>query len=197
VCSGVREEDVRATATATATPASAATATALRTGFSSLVRRARSGTSAAAGGESHGRGQLVFPGQDESRAVSAKLELVGGAPIFWSSACSNVLEATSSSSSSSLGGAARRCGECSRYLASVFLPRGREAAAAAGAAAAATATDCGGVGSSSSKEEKPVATPWKVRPFLVGALLWLCVIRANGSRKCSQGLVLFRLLATV
>lgn len=110
----------------------------------------------------------------ESPAVSAKVEVVGGDAVCWSSKCSRVLvgaapaAAATNSSSEKVkpGDAARRCKECTSYLDSVLLPRVQEAfagAAAAAAAAASTTVGNGGSGGSEKREERESAAGTKRR----------------------------------
>eukprot|EP00903_Cladosiphon_okamuranus_P016657 g15360.t1 len=117
------------------------------------IRREDAGPKAVA--EIADLGALVRGLVDESTAVSAKVEVVDGNAVCWSSKCSRLLvgatsaPANSSSERDMPGDAARRCKECTTYLNAVLLPRVRETCAAAAAAATTV-----GIDSSSGTEKR-------------------------------------------
>lgn len=101
---------------------------------------------------------LVRGPANEIPSVSAKLEVVGGDAVCWSSKCPRVLGAEAAAAAAANfsdkdkpGGAARRCIECTKFLDSVLLPRVRESAAASASAASGA---IGGGGGSVGDEER-------------------------------------------
>lgn len=157
LCQGIRKEDIR---TPTTTASSSSNNNNNDEGFLRLVRRTRIAASRSSSSPSGGGGSdnaHALPpdglygflssadGRDPNEGP-AKLGMVGGEPVFWSSRCRNTAATIApaegagtagSSREENCAGSRRRCEECTEYLLSAFMPRVRQATAAGAPAPAA------------------------------------------------------------